>query len=209
MWYAGHASPVLLDRWHFRPLESFRPLATSKHTGLLNYLRMKLYPRLNPLPMTVQALNQHKGVNTKKKQVGDTEPVVVAPTRPEKWTPEEEFALSKVWVDVSEDPIVDSLDARVQINQNELDEEEEEDEIEDLTCPIGRDRAKADRARARRGSSSQPIPDYTQGMENLSQRIGDFNELKRERQRLVELQLLFTNTDHLTGIDREIAEREK
>ncbi|KAD3640746.1 hypothetical protein E3N88_29969 [Mikania micrantha] len=47
------------------------------------------------------------------------------------------------------------------------------------------------------------------GMENLSQRIGDFNELKRERQRLVELQLLFTSTDHLTGIDREIAERKK
>ncbi|KAL8254943.1 hypothetical protein R6Q59_033164 [Mikania micrantha] len=46
-------------------------------------------------------------------------------------------------------------------------------------------------------------------MENLSQRIGDFNELKRERQRLVELQLLFTNTDHLTGVDREIAEQEK
>ncbi|KAL8266222.1 hypothetical protein R6Q59_003566 [Mikania micrantha] len=77
-----------------------------------------------------------------------------------------------------------SSDARVQINLNKLDEEEE-DEIEDLTRPIGRDRAKVDRARARQGSSSQPIPDYTQGMENLSQRIGDFNELKRERQRLV------------------------
>ncbi|KAL8246168.1 hypothetical protein R6Q59_007384 [Mikania micrantha] len=102
-----------------------------------------------------------------------------------------------------------SSDARVQINLNELDEEEEDDEIEDLTHPIGRDRAKADRARARRVSSPQPIPDYTKGMENLSQRIGDFNELKRERQRLVELQLLFTNTDQLTGIDREIAEREK
>ncbi|KAL8200637.1 hypothetical protein R6Q57_011976 [Mikania cordata] len=100
-----------------------------------------------------------------------------------------------------------SSDARVQININELDEEE--DEIEDLTRPIGRDRAKVDQARARRGSSSQPIPEYTQGMENLSQRIDDFNELKRERQRLVELQLLFTNTDHLTGIDGEIAEREK
>ncbi|KAL8199611.1 hypothetical protein R6Q57_013179 [Mikania cordata] len=86
-----------------------------------------------------------------------------------------------------------SSDARVQINLNELDEEEEEDdEIDDLTRPIGRDRAKADRARVRRGSSSQPIPDYSQGMENLSQRIGDFNELKRERQRLVKLQFLFT-----------------
>ncbi|KAL8215046.1 hypothetical protein R6Q57_004495 [Mikania cordata] len=43
-------------------------------------------------------------------------------------------------------------DARVQINLNELKEEEEEEyEIEDLTRPIGRDRAKADRARARRG----------------------------------------------------------
>ncbi|KAD2804290.1 hypothetical protein E3N88_37667 [Mikania micrantha] len=102
-------------------------------------------------------------------------------------------------------------DARVNINLNDLDEEEEEDdnEIEDLTRPIGRDRAKADRARARRGSSSQTTPDYNQGIEQLSQRIGDFNELKRERQRLVELQLLFTNTDHLTGLDREIAEREK
>ncbi|KAD4385890.1 hypothetical protein E3N88_26059 [Mikania micrantha] len=101
-----------------------------------------------------------------------------------------------------------SSDARVEINLNELDEEED-DELEDLTRPIGRDHAKADRAKARWGSSSQPIPDCTQGMENLSQRIGDFNELKRERQRLVELQLLFTNTDHLTGIDREIAERKK
>ncbi|KAL8249197.1 hypothetical protein R6Q59_006065 [Mikania micrantha] len=91
-----------------------------------------------------------------------------------------------------------SSDARVQINLNKLDEEEEHDEIEDLTRPIGRNRAKADRARARRGSSSQTTPDYNQGMENLSQRIGDFNELKRECQRLVELQLLFTNTDHLT-----------
>ncbi|KAL8263448.1 hypothetical protein R6Q59_024797 [Mikania micrantha] len=62
-----------------------------------------------------------------------------------------------------------SLDARVQINLNELDEEEEDNKIDDLTSPIGRDQAKADRARARRGSSSQPIPDYTQGMENLSQ----------------------------------------
>ncbi|KAL8251940.1 hypothetical protein R6Q59_035633 [Mikania micrantha] len=33
--------------------------------------------------MSFQAHNQHKGVNTKKK-VGDSEPVVVAPTRPEK-----------------------------------------------------------------------------------------------------------------------------
>ncbi|KAL8263426.1 hypothetical protein R6Q59_024775 [Mikania micrantha] len=101
-------------------------------------------------------------------------------------------------------------DARVHINLNDLDEEEEDDdEIEDLTHPTGRDRAKTDRARARRGSSSQTTPDYNQGIEHLSQRIGDFNELKRERQRLVELQLLFTNTEHLTGLDREIAEREK
>ncbi|KAL8228195.1 hypothetical protein R6Q57_015779 [Mikania cordata] len=102
-----------------------------------------------------------------------------------------------------------SSDARVQININDLDEEEEEDELEDLTRPIGRDRAKVDGARARRAFSFQPIPDYTQGTENLSQKIGDFNELKRENQRLVVLQLLFTNTDHLTGIYREIAEREK
>ncbi|KAL8249395.1 hypothetical protein R6Q59_006263 [Mikania micrantha] len=104
-------------------------------------------------------------------------------------------------------------DARVNINLNDVDEEEEEedndDEIEDLTRPTGRDRAKTDRARARRGSSSQSTPDYNQGIEQLSQRIGDFNELKRERQRLVELQLLFINTEHLTGLDREIAEREK
>ncbi|KAD4180065.1 hypothetical protein E3N88_28656 [Mikania micrantha] len=88
-------------------------------------------------------------------------------------------------------------------------EDDDDDEIEDLTRPTGRDRAKTDRARARRGSSSQTTPDYNQGIEHLSQRIGDFNELKRERQRLVELQLLFTNTEHLTGLDREIAEREK
>ncbi|KAL8245369.1 hypothetical protein R6Q59_011627 [Mikania micrantha] len=102
-------------------------------------------------------------------------------------------------------------DARVNINLNDLDEEEEDDdnEIEDLTRPTGRDHAKTDRARARRGSSSQTTPDYNQGIEHLSQRIGDFNELKRERQCLVELQLLFTNTDHLTGLDLEIAEREK
>ncbi|KAL8263878.1 hypothetical protein R6Q59_022008 [Mikania micrantha] len=37
-----------------------------------------------------------------------------------------------------------SSDARVQINLNELDEEDEDDEIEDLTRPIGRDRAKTD-----------------------------------------------------------------
>ncbi|KAL8199393.1 hypothetical protein R6Q57_012961 [Mikania cordata] len=193
----------------------------NKRTGLLNYLRMKLYPRLNPLPMPVQARNQH--------EVGNTEPVVAALTCLEKWSPEEEFQLSKAWVGVLEDPIVDSRlfnrrpqndqkhrqpiaparpDARVQINLNELDEEEDDDEIEDLTCPIGRDRAKTDRARARMGSSSQTTPDYNQGMKNLSQQIGDFNELKRERQRLVELQLLFTNTEHLTGVDREIAERE-
>ncbi|KAL8250568.1 hypothetical protein R6Q59_034261 [Mikania micrantha] len=100
-----------------------------------------------------------------------------------------------------------SSDARVQINLNDIDKEE--DEIDDLTRPIERDRAKAERARAIPASSSQPIPDYTQGMDNLSQKIGDFNDLKRERQRLAELQLLFTNTDHLTGVDREIAEREK
>ncbi|KAL8251477.1 hypothetical protein R6Q59_035170 [Mikania micrantha] len=101
--------------------------------------------------------------------------------------------------------------ARVNINLNDLDEEEEDDddEIEELTRPTGRDRAKTDRARARRGSSSQTTPDYNQGIEHLSQRIGDFNELKRERQRLVELQLLFTNTEHLTGLYLEIAEREK
>ncbi|KAL8237030.1 hypothetical protein R6Q59_018111 [Mikania micrantha] len=104
-----------------------------------------------------------------------------------------------------------TLDARVNINLNDLDEEEEDDdeEIEDLTRPTGRDRAKTDRARARRGSSSQSTPYYNQGIEQLFQRIGEFNELKRERQRLVELQLLFTNTEHLTGLDREIAEREK
>ncbi|KAL8266651.1 hypothetical protein R6Q59_003995 [Mikania micrantha] len=64
-----------------------------------------------------------------------------------------------------------SSDARVQINLNELDEEEEEDddEIDDLTRPIERDHAKTDRARARRGSSSQMTPDYNQRMKNLSQ----------------------------------------
>ncbi|KAL8224579.1 hypothetical protein R6Q57_020054 [Mikania cordata] len=173
--------------------------------------------------------------NNKKKQVGDTVPVVGGLSRLEKWSPEKEFQLTKVWIDVSEDPIVGNYflfriptvqpsaskrskapstdspgtsDARVHINLNELDEEED-DEIEDLTRPIGRDRAKTDRARARRDSSSPTTPDYNQGIEHLSQRIGDFNELKRERQRLVELQLLFTNTEHLTGVDREIAEREK
>ncbi|KAL8239699.1 hypothetical protein R6Q59_016266 [Mikania micrantha] len=97
-------------------------------------------------------------------------------------------------------------DARVHINLNELDDD---DEIEDLTRPIGRDRAKTDRARARRALHLKRPPDYNQGIEHLSQRIGDFNELKRERQRLVELQLLFTNIEHLTGVDLEIAEREK
>ncbi|KAL8227030.1 hypothetical protein R6Q57_016862 [Mikania cordata] len=103
----------------------------------------------------------------------------------------------------------DTSDARVQINLHELDEEEDDNDIQDLTRPIGRDRAKTNRARARRGSSSQTTPDYNQGMENLSQRIGDFNKLKRERQQLVELQLLITNTEHLTGVDCEIAKREK
>ncbi|KAL8255331.1 hypothetical protein R6Q59_033552 [Mikania micrantha] len=57
-------------------------------------------------------------------------------------------------------------DARVHINLNDLEEEEEDndDEIEDLTRPTGRDRTKADRARARRGSSSQMTPDYNQGI---------------------------------------------
>ncbi|KAL8260405.1 hypothetical protein R6Q59_028358 [Mikania micrantha] len=125
----------------------------------------------------------------KKKQVGDTELAVIA------WS--------------TDSP--GTSDARVQINLNEPDEEEEEDDddIEDLTRSIERDRAKTDRARARQSSSSQTTPDYNQGMENLSQQIGNFNELKRERQRLVELQLLFTDTEHLTVVDREIAEREK
>ncbi|KAL8260046.1 hypothetical protein R6Q59_027999 [Mikania micrantha] len=103
---------------------------------------------------------------------------------------------------LSTDSLASSND-RVQINLNDLNEEK--NELEDLTRPIGGDRAKADRARARRASSSQSIPDYTQGMDNLSQKIGDFNELRQKCQRLVELQLLFTNTDHLTEIDREIA----
>ncbi|KAL8209224.1 hypothetical protein R6Q57_008636 [Mikania cordata] len=82
-------------------------------------------------------------------------------------------------------------DARVHINLNDLDKEEEDndDEIEDLTRPIGRDRAKTDRAKARRGSLSQTTPDYNQGIEHLSQRISDFNELKRKRQRSSELQI--------------------
>ncbi|KAL8263381.1 hypothetical protein R6Q59_024730 [Mikania micrantha] len=42
----------------------------------------------------------------KKKQVGDTEPAVAGSIRLEKWSSEEEFQLSKAWVDVSEDPIV-------------------------------------------------------------------------------------------------------
>ncbi|KAL8231294.1 hypothetical protein R6Q57_001072 [Mikania cordata] len=102
-------------------------------------------------------------------------------------------------------------DARVHINLNDLDEEEEDedDEIEDLTRPTGRDHTKTDRAWVIRDSSSQTTTVYNQGIKHLSQRIGDFNELKRERQRLVELQLIFTNTEHLTGLDREIAEREK
>ncbi|KAL8214471.1 hypothetical protein R6Q57_003920 [Mikania cordata] len=147
----------------------------------------------------------------RKKQVGDTEPAVGGSSHLEKWSPEEEFQLTKVWIDVSEDPIPGTSDARVHINLNDLDGEEEDDdeEIEDLTRPIGRHRAKTDRARARRGSSSQTTPDYNQGIEHLSQRIGDFNELKREHQRLVVLQLIFTNTEHLTGLDREIGEREK
>ncbi|KAL8216783.1 hypothetical protein R6Q57_023620 [Mikania cordata] len=148
---------------------------------------MKLYPRPNPLQKPVQARNQNKGVDTEKKQVGDTEPSVGASSTDSPGT----------------------SDARVNINLNDLDEEDDDDEIEDLTRPTGRDRAKTDRVRARRGSSYQTTPDYNQKIEHLSQRIGDFNELKRERQRLVELQLLFTNTEHLTGLDREIADREK
>ncbi|KAL8260377.1 hypothetical protein R6Q59_028330 [Mikania micrantha] len=81
-------------------------------------------------------------------------------------------------------------DARIHINLNDLDEEEEDVyEIEDLTRPIVIDRAKTDRARTRRGSSSQTTSNYNQGIEHLSQRIGDFNELKRERQRLLTIPL--------------------
>ncbi|KAL8218710.1 hypothetical protein R6Q57_022083 [Mikania cordata] len=42
----------------------------------------------------------------RKKQVGDTEPAVGGSSRLEKWSTEEEFQLTKAWIDVSEDPIV-------------------------------------------------------------------------------------------------------
>ncbi|KAD4583948.1 hypothetical protein E3N88_21549 [Mikania micrantha] len=42
----------------------------------------------------------------RRKQAADTEPVVGGSSRIEKWTTEEEFQLTKAWIDVSEDPIV-------------------------------------------------------------------------------------------------------
>ncbi|KAL8227605.1 hypothetical protein R6Q57_015189 [Mikania cordata] len=42
----------------------------------------------------------------RKKQVGDTEPAVGGSSRLEKWSTQEEFQLTKAWIDVSEDPIV-------------------------------------------------------------------------------------------------------
>ncbi|KAL8243525.1 hypothetical protein R6Q59_009783 [Mikania micrantha] len=117
----------------------------------------------------------------RKKQDVDTEPAVGASKR------------SKA----SSTDSPSTSDARVNINLNDLDEEEEDDddEIEDLTRPTGRDRAKTDRERARRGSSSQTTPDYNQGIEHLSQRIGDFNELKQERQRSATDQSLIVNNE--------------
>ncbi|KAD3068946.1 hypothetical protein E3N88_36826 [Mikania micrantha] len=42
----------------------------------------------------------------RRKQAADTEPAVGGSSRIEKWTTEEEFQLTKAWIDVSEDPIV-------------------------------------------------------------------------------------------------------
>ncbi|KAD5960945.1 hypothetical protein E3N88_12418 [Mikania micrantha] len=42
----------------------------------------------------------------RKKQAGDTETAVGGSSCIEKWTTEEEFQLTKAWIDVSEDPIV-------------------------------------------------------------------------------------------------------
>ncbi|KAL8204796.1 hypothetical protein R6Q57_010419 [Mikania cordata] len=285
----------------------------NNRTGLVNYLMMKLYPRLNPLQMLVQARNQNKGVDTKRTQVGDTDPAVVCSTCLEKWSPDEEFQLSKVCVDVSEDPIVgrnqkgpdfwrkiqskffqtmgrekyrtndmiyskwrymnqkkrqtrrsgqsDAMienesedqyqeefnapftlkrsweimrkchnwvriptvqtsaskrskasstdspgtsDARVQINLNELDEEkEDDDDIEDLIVRLG-EIVQKPTEQGRDGALHLKRPRIiTKEWKTY------LNELKREHQRLVELQLLFTNTEHLIVVDREIAKREK
>ncbi|KAL8216256.1 hypothetical protein R6Q57_023093, partial [Mikania cordata] len=226
----------------------------------------EVVPETQPITNAGPSTQPKQRHRHRKKQVGDTEPAVGGSSRLEKLSTEEEFQLTKAWIDVSEDPIVgrnkkepnfwskirsqffqamgrreyhtndmlfskwrdmnqkkwqtrrsgqnDAMielesedqyweefnspftlkrswelmrkcqnwiriptvqtsasnrskqsstdspgtsDARVHINLNDLDEEEEEDddEIEDLTRPTRRDRAKTDRARTRRGSSSQ------------------------------------------------------
>ncbi|KAD4982369.1 hypothetical protein E3N88_19040 [Mikania micrantha] len=64
------------------------------------------------IPETQPTTNAGPSTQTKqrrrhrKKQAGDTEPAVGGSSRLEKWTTEEEFQLTKAWIDVSEDPIV-------------------------------------------------------------------------------------------------------
>lgn len=81
--------------------------------------------------------------------------------------------------------------------------------------PTGRDKAKAKaKAKGKRPSSSNMSED-TDGISTIAQQLGQFNalaqsriELKKERQRAVDMRTLMVNIDHLTGIDRELAEEE-
>ncbi|KAD4180218.1 hypothetical protein E3N88_28809 [Mikania micrantha] len=96
--FHGHSKHIN-TRYHF--------IRECVENGLvtIEYVADEVVPESQPSPDAGPSTQATQKRKHKKKQVVYTEPVVVAPTCPKKWTPEEEFALSKAWVDVSEDPI--------------------------------------------------------------------------------------------------------
>ncbi|KAD0027276.1 hypothetical protein E3N88_44893 [Mikania micrantha] len=74
--------------------------------GFAQLSQDEVVPETQPVTNAGPSTQPKEKRRHRRKQAADTEPAVGGSSRIEKWTTEEEFQLTKAWIDVSEDPIV-------------------------------------------------------------------------------------------------------
>ncbi|KAD3640784.1 hypothetical protein E3N88_30007 [Mikania micrantha] len=74
--------------------------------GFTQLSQDEVVPETQPVTNAGPSTQPKQKRRHRRKQAADTEPAVGGSSRIEKWTTEEEFQLTKAWIDVSEDPIV-------------------------------------------------------------------------------------------------------
>ncbi|KAD3642132.1 hypothetical protein E3N88_31356 [Mikania micrantha] len=74
--------------------------------GFTQLSQDEVVPETQPVTNAGPSTQPKQKRRHRRKQAADTEPAVGGSSRIEKWTTEEEFQLTKAWIDVSEDPML-------------------------------------------------------------------------------------------------------